>query len=212
MWICPVAMNRVILNRRFPHPKEGTMTRLIRLTALGSFLLLAVPVGTQAQEIEFESPERAQLIESAMSAAPESVSADATVLDWNLDVIREGTNDWTCLPDRADTPGTDPWCVNEPWLNFLKAYVAKEEPSYEQVGIAYMLQGDTPVSNTDPYATEKTTDEDWVEDLGAHLMVLVPDIASYSSLSTDPENGGPWIMWPDTPYAHIMIPLEGAPK
>jgi hypothetical protein len=21
-------------------------------------------------------------------------------------------------------------------------------------------------------------------------------------------NGGPWIMWPDTPYAHIMIPLE----
>lgn len=151
-------------------------------------------------------------IESAVSAAPASVSAEATVRDWDFNVIREGTNGWTCLPDNADTPGTDPWCVNAPWLNFLEAYVAKEKPTYEQVGIAYMLQGDTPVSNTDPYATEKTNDADWVEDLGAHLMIIVPDISSFSSLSTDPNNGGPWIMWPDTPYAHIMVPIEGPPK
>ena len=34
-------------------------------------------------------------------------------MDWNLEVIREGSNDWTCLPDRPDTPGNDPWCVTD---------------------------------------------------------------------------------------------------
>lgn len=74
-----------------------------------------------------------------------------------------------------------------------------------------MLRGDTPVSNTDPYATRKTNDADWVSGLGAHLMILVPDRDSFSSLPTDPHNGGPWIMWPDTPYAHIMIPIDSYP-
>lgn len=151
-------------------------------------------------------------IESAMSAGPPSVSADATIQDWDGTVLREGTNGWTCLPDRADTEGADPWCVDASWLNFIDAYVSKTEPTYETVGIAYMLVGDTPVSNTDPYATEKTNDEDWVEGLGPHLMVLVPDKAELEGMSTDPNNGGPWIMWPDTPYVHIMIPLEGAPE
>ena len=151
-------------------------------------------------------------IKSAESAAPSSISASATVRDWDGTILREGTNGWTCLPDNANTPGTDPWCVNEPWLNFLEAYVAKQKPTYREVGIAYMLMGDTPVSNTDPYATARTNDADWVEDLGAHLMMLVPDQSMFANLPTDPNNGGPWIMWPDTPYAHIMIPLEGAPK
>ncbi len=147
-------------------------------------------------------------ISSAMSAAPSSISAQATVTDWNFNVLRKGTNGWTCLPDRSDTPGNDPWCVNEPWLNFLKAYVKKETPSYTQVGFAYMLMGDTPVSNTDPYATEPTSPDDWVTDLGAHMMMLVPDKELLKVISKDHLNGGPWVMWPDTPYAHIMIPLE----
>ena len=102
--------------------------------------------------------------------------------DW---VLRKGTNGWTCLPDRPDTPGNDPWCVNEPWLNFLKAYVKKETPSYTQVGFAYMLMGDTPVSNTDPYATEPTSPEDWVTDLGPHMMMLVPDKELLKVISKD---------------------------
>lgn len=148
------------------------------------------------------------MIASAMSAAPESISANATIMDWDFSVVREGSNGWTCLPDRADTPGNDPWCVNDPWINFLKAYVNKEEPTYTEIGFAYMLQGDTPVSNADPFATEPTDPDDWVTDLGPHLMILNPDRTLLKSISTDHLNGGPWIMWPDTPYAHIMVPLE----
>ncbi len=147
-------------------------------------------------------------IASAMSAAPASISAQATIIDWNFKVLRKGTNGWTCLPDNPDTPGTDPWCVNEPWLDFLKAYVKKEPPTYKQIGFAYMMMGDTPVSNTDPYATTPTTPDDWVDHVGAHVMVLIPDKALLKGISKDHRNGGPWIMWPDTPYAHIMIPIE----
>jgi hypothetical protein len=147
-------------------------------------------------------------IASAMSAAPASVSGEARILDWNMNELRAGTNQWTCLPDRPDTPGNDPWCVTEPWLNFLGAYVSQEEPTYTEIGFAYMLQGDTPVSNSDPYATEPTGPEDWVTEIGPHLMILVPDKGLLENISTDHLNGGPWVMWPETPYAHIMIPLE----
>lgn len=175
----------------------------MRSAPITAVLLLAAPSVVAGQDDQ---------IASATSAAPASVSRDATVVDWEMNTLREGTNGWTCLPDNPGSPGTDPWCVNGPWIDFLHALMNREEPTYDQVGIAYMLMGDTPVSNTDPYATEKTTDEDWVDGLGAHLMVLVPDRSAYENISTDPRNGGPWIMWPNTPYAHIMIPIEAYPR
>ena len=152
------------------------------------------------------------VIANAMSAGPDSISKDATIMDWDDNVLREGTNGWTCLPDRQETPGNDPWCVNEPWMNFLSAYKSKTEPTYTGFGIAYTLEGDTPVSNTDPYATEKTNDADCVEDLAAHLIVLLPGREQLNAFSRDSNNGGPWVMWPDTSYAHLMVPIEGAPK
>ena len=175
---------------------------------IGFALVAGLPAMLTAQEPEFASPELEAQIESAMSAAPTSISANAAIVDWGMNELRAGTNEWTCLPDRPDTPGNDPWCITEAWMNFLHAYVNQTEPTYSKIGIAYMLQGDTPVSNSDPYATEPTGEEDWVTDLGPHLMMLVPDPALLESISTDHLNGGPWIMWPDTPYAHIMIPLE----
>ena len=119
------------------------------------------------------------LILNAMSAAPLSISYAASyaarIQTWDGTVIREGSNGWTCRPDRPDTPGNDPWCIDATWVGFLDALFAGREPNYDTFGTAYMLMGDTPVSNTNPVATEKTNDYDWVEGLGAHLMMLVPD-------------------------------------
>ena len=147
-------------------------------------------------------------IQSARSAAPSSISADATVIDWDMNVLSQGTSEWTCLPDRPTTPGNDPWCVTDAWLNFVEAFENKTEPTYTELGFAYLLQGDTSVSNADPFATEETGPADWVTDLGPHLMMLVPDREMLRTMSTDHLNGGPWVMFPDTPYAHIMIPLQ----
>ena len=52
----------------------------------------------------------------------------------------------------------------------------------------------------DPFATEETGPEDWVTDLGPHLMMVVPNREVLKAISTDHLNGGPWVMWPDTPY------------
>ena len=169
-----------------------------RAICLLSFLFLMMAAPASAQDP----------IPSAMSAAPPSISAQATIMDWNFRVLRQGNNGWTCLPDRQDTPGTDPWCITPAWMNFLRAYVNKTEPTYTEIGFAYMLMGDTPVSNSDPFATRETSPDDWVTHLGPHLMMLVPNRDALQSISTDHLNGGPWIMWPNTPYAHIMIPIE----
>ncbi|HSG05000.1 MAG TPA: hypothetical protein VLB09_01250 [Nitrospiria bacterium] len=171
---------------------------------LGVFITLALPLAALADQAQ---------IKSAESAGPASVSKNATIKDWNMKVIRKGTNEWTCLPDNADTPGPDPWCVNEPWLNFLDALMNKKDPSYKGVGVAYMLAGDTGVSNIDPAGTKENTPPDqWVDNLKSHVMILVPDIKSMSNISTDPKNGGSWIMWPKTPYAHIMLPIDSYPS
>ena len=68
-----------------------------------------------------------------------------------------------------------------------------------------MLSGDEGASNIDPYADSPTNDNQWIVE-GAHLMILAP-AALLDTLPTDPQNGGPYVMWKDTPYAHIMVPI-----
>jgi hypothetical protein len=165
--------------------------------------MLVVPAGALAQNAE---------VISAMSAGPVSVSYEATIQRWDGTVLREGSNGWTCLPDRPDTPGVDPWCADEVWMGFLHAMLNGAAPEYDRIGIAYMLRGDTPVSNVDPTATSATDDNVWVADLGPHLMMLVPGPDGFAGVSTDPYNGGPWVMFPDTPFAHLMIPITSYGK
>jgi hypothetical protein len=149
---------------------------------------------------------------AAENAAPSSLSKNATILSRDGQVIRIGNNGWMCLPDDPSTSGTDSICMNESWRNFMDALKNKKKPTYTQVGIAYMLQGDRPVSNTDPYATEPKPGDDWVDKLGAHMMVLVPDVETLKSLPTNSKNGGPWVMWAGTPYAHLMVPIDSYPS
>ena len=148
-------------------------------------------------------------IQSAISAGPASLAENATIMKWDGSVLREGTNGWVCRPDNPGNGGIDPWCHDEAWSNLLEALVNSKEPTYDKLGIAYMLAGDAPISNITPAG--KKEDGDWVEGLGAHLMILVPDQTMFDNVSTDPDNGGPWIMWPGTPYAHIMIPVDSYP-
>jgi hypothetical protein len=146
-------------------------------------------------------------VQNATSAAPPSVSDSATVMDASGKVLRQGTNGWTCLPDNPAVANNSPMCVDSAWLSFMDAFMNKRQPTVKSVGIAYMLQGDMPVSNTDPFATAPTPTNQWVENSGPHLMMIVPDAQQLDAISTDPNNGGPWVMWKGTPYAHIMVPV-----
>lgn len=151
-------------------------------------------------------------IENAMSAAPSALSAIATILDYEMDddgnfvVLREGSNGWSCFPDTPGTPSDDPMCVDQTWLDWTYAFVAGEEPNTTVPGLAYMLQGGTDASNTDPFATEPAAGEEWVTS-PPHVMLLVPGDIDQSVFSTEHGSGEPWIMWAGTPFEHIMMPV-----
>ncbi|MGH2690474.1 MAG: hypothetical protein ACRDKW_16955 [Actinomycetota bacterium] len=154
-------------------------------------------------------------IANALSAGPPEVTSAATVLDWPAEAggemteLRAGSNGWTCLPDIPGTPADDPMCLDSTFVAWMGAHQAGTPPAIERVGFGYMLQGGSTASNTDPFASEPAPDEEWLME-PPHVMMVVPDPRSLEGLTTDPDNGGPWIMWAGTPYAHVMMPVDEA--
>lgn len=143
----------------------------------------------------------------AMSAAPEEIAANATILDNDGNVLREGTNGYSCFPTPPNLIPPQPMCLDETWMAWADAWTNEREPVIEKAGIAYMLGGDGGVSNSDPYGFDPATADDWVA-AEQHLMLLLEDPASYEAFPSDPSYGGPWVMWKGTPYAHVMIPIS----
>ena len=99
-------------------------------------------------------------------------------------------------------------CNDAVWMKMMNAMGSKSDFSTDRVGISYMLQGDVGagVSNSDPFHADHKSAADYVE-TGPHIMVVVPK-APLKGITDDPKVGGPYVMWGDTPYAHIMIPVE----
>jgi hypothetical protein len=143
------------------------------------------------------------LIDSALSAAPASVTDAATIKDNDGNVLREGKSGFTCYPQAA-TAG--PMCNDAHWDALLAAKEAKQPFSTGQFGVSYMLAGEGDaigVSNSDPYASAPTSDNDWIKE-GPHMMLIVPDPAMLEGLSTNSRDPV-YVMWKNTPYEHVMI-------
>ena len=182
-----------------------------RTVALTLTLATLTAGALHAQDAAKDAARKAK-IASALSSAPTSVTDQATIMDWDNTVLRPGTNGWTCFPDMPENTGTDPMCLDGPWVNWAHAWMTKTKPTYAKMGFGYMLAGSGAESNTDPYAKGPTPDNQWIDRNIPHIMVIAPDPATLEDLSTDPNNGGPWVMWKGTPYVHIMVPTpEMAP-
>lgn len=190
--------------------RHFTCLAAVSLFVIGCQKAAPPPEQTQAQGPAPGTPE--WKIQNAMSAAPQAIAAAAAVMDWpaaeggEMAQLRAGTNGWTCLPDLAGTPSNDPMCVDQTFLTWAGAYMARKPVNITQAGFSYMLQGGEG-SNTDPYATAPTADNQWGKE-GPHVMMIVPNPAALSGLTTDPNTGGPWLMWKGTPYAHVMMPTN----
>ena len=196
---------------------------MIRVKILVALSLLLVPAFLYAQHSHNAAAGKgsgmttAQKIANAMSAAPESVSKNATILDWadtpngQPKELRKGTNSWVCFPNTprelVGAAGDDPMCIDKEWQSWAQAWMSKTAPKVTGSGLAYMLRGDRGVSNTDPYATAPTPDNHWVV-APPHVMVLYSDLKMLDGFPTDPMSGGPWVMWKGTPYAHLMVPVS----
>jgi hypothetical protein len=154
-----------------------------------------------------------QLIQSAMKAAPAKVAAGAKIVaaddKGGMRTLREGSNGFTCMPDNPTTPGPDPMCMDAAAMDWAGAWVGHKPPPSGKIGLMYMLSGGTDASNTDPYATKPDASNHWVE-TGAHVMIVGADQAFYDMYpkDADPDTSVPYVMWPGTPYQHLMIPIK----
>jgi hypothetical protein len=153
-------------------------------------------------------------IRLAMTGAPADIAKNATIMDVDekgqMKQLRAGTNGWTCMPSAggaAGAAGADPMCLDKTWMGWANGWMHKTDPQVKTMGIAYMLRGDKGASNTDPYATGPTANNQWVVS-PPHIMVLVPDPKLLDTLPTDPHSGGARVMWKGTKYAHIMVPIN----
>ncbi len=163
--------------------------------------LLLVSLNSYGEESVTDKIVRAQ------SAAHPAISENATIMDVDGKLLKKGTNGWTCMPGIM-LGDTNPMCNDAVWGKLMKAVATKAEFKTDRIGISYMMQGDAMVSNSSPYATDKNNGDVWVQE-GPHLMLVVPK-EMLKGLSDDPTNGGPYVMWKDTPYAHIMVPVVAA--
>jgi hypothetical protein len=119
------------------------------------------------------------LIRDALSAAPPSLAATATVMDWDHKVLRQGSGGYTCHPTQPalrKKGGREPMCLDKVWIEWADAWANKKPFKANQVGVAYMMAGDTGASNTDPFAEVATGNNQWVVE-GPHIMVIMPDPA-----------------------------------
>jgi hypothetical protein len=148
------------------------------------------------------------------------VAKDAAIMDWGatptapMKELRKGTNGWMCMPSTPTQFGGaasgDPMCLDKAWSTWAGAWTAKKDPPAGLSGVAYMLKGDRGASNTDPFATGPTATNQWIVS-PPHTMVLFPNLSALDAYPTDPHNGGPWVMWKGTKYAHLMVPVAAMP-
>ncbi len=178
------------------------MSKNIISKSVLAVLIMALGIGSSIAGSDQE-----KRIAHARAAAPLLISADATVVV-DGEVAVEGSNGWTCMPDTMSNDGAA-ICIDAEWGKMMSAMVAKEPFKASGIGISYMLLGEPPgsgVSNSNPYEADPKNAHDYVE-TGPHLMVIVPK-EMLEGITTDPSTGGPYVMWKDTDYAHIMIPVD----
>jgi len=178
--------------------------KLSSIVPIASVCTLLAAAGT-AQTSDVSAEDLMQRLEGV---APAAVLENATLLhigeDGETQTVKEGSNGWTCM-----YPGGDPMCADAEAVKWAQAYMGQENPP-DTLGFVYMLLGDEGASNVDPYAEGETADNAWVQ-TGPHVMVVgsgaQPLLESYPKEVPDGA-AQPWVMWPDTPYAHLMVPVE----
>jgi hypothetical protein len=193
---------------------ENAMHTTRFVAALAAVLAgaMAIPALAQQKGMAHKPPTTdKEMIANALSAAPRAVARDATVMAMDdkgqMRVLRQGKGEFTCLPDIPHTPGNDPMCADRNAMAWVEAWLGKKPPAADRIGIVYMLKGGSDASNDDPYATKPAPGHKWI-DTGPHIMVVggARMLGGYPKSAANPRS--PYIMFPGTPYEHIMIPVR----
>ena len=142
------------------------------------------------------------------TAAPEQIVAHATIVmmqDGKPKSLQAGTNGFTCMI----SPDGTPLCADENGMAWNAAVRSKTDPP-NKIGFIYMFAGDNGTSNHDPY--QRASHQHWVQ-TGPHVMIVGPgvrEMVGYPRTADVSDPTQPYVMFPGTPYEHLMLPVTAA--
>jgi hypothetical protein len=175
--------------------------------ASGNYSNSAITMLLAGESIPNSKAERilAAKISRAMLSGPRHITENATIADMDADgntvILRQGTNEWVCLPGDENEIGNVPMCADPMGLQWMKDIMAKKPaPTNTAPGIIYMLCGATQHSNTDPFDTTSPAIP-----IGPHWMIIWPYNAARDGLPNTVRDAGAWVMFDGTPYAYLHI-------
>jgi len=189
---------------------------LIFCAALVPVLLSAQTTPPPAAEVQ---------IAGAVSPAPDSLRAGAAVLGYDqagkLVTLRAGSNNLICLADDPAAKSFHPACYQrelEPFMARGRALRAEglKRDAIDSVRLAEIMSGalrmpPRPTTLYEYFGKKENFDPATGKVSGASAVYVVytPYATEASTgLSTVPLPGGPWLMYPGKPWAHIMIVPE----
>lgn len=186
--------------------------RSLLLCCLVASLLIVAPTRAQQQS----SPGADTQITAAVKAAPESMRDAATVRgyepDGTLTTLREGSGQLVCLADDPDEEGFHVACYHESLAPFMQrgrelrrqGVAAVDSVRHAEIEGGTLTYPDHPAAL---YNLSGSYDAaaDTVRDASRLHVVYVPyETPESTGLPSRPQ-GGPWLMEPGQPWAHIMI-------
>jgi hypothetical protein len=184
--------------------RERAMSLFLSL-ALTSMSVNSIAQGQAANRDR--PPESTQeKISRALSSGPANVTRDATVAEMDdagdLKVLRQGSNEFTCVPGNPKVLGKPPYCADRAAVQWnIDRIQHKPGPTIREPGIEYMLAGAMVKNGADPNGPPVHVPPHW--------MILWPFDIANSGLSTSRKQAGAYILLPGTPWAHIHV--MGAP-
>lgn len=183
-------------------------------------VVAALPVSIGAQAVSYPVPERQ--IAAAVSPLPEPLQKGAKVLGYDetgkVVTLRAGTNDMVCLSDNPQNKRFHVSCYHkslEPFMSRgreLRARKLTEEQvdsiRARDVRAKRLVMPARPAALYQYFAARDSVDAGTGAVKGAqYLYVVYTPYATHKTtgISEAPVPGGPWIMFPGTPFAHLMI-------
>lgn len=172
----------------------------VKSTIVGLFVLSLAPV-SMADEMSKE-----EKIASAMSAAPTRISKDATILDADGTLLREGTNRWTCKPGGPPGSRDYPICNDPVFVEWSETVWQGKPFSTDVVGYSYMLAGGFAPDVFDPDVKKSDAGANSHHE-GPHMMLIMPSHDLLAHLSGDPKDEDIFVVFKGTDYEIVIIPL-----
>jgi hypothetical protein len=184
------------------------------------FGLLAITgLAAGAQSVSY--PSAARQIAAAVSPLPEQQQATARVLGHDasgkLVVLRQGSNDFTCIADDAVAKQYHVACYHKSLEPFMARgrelhAMKKSREVIDSVRGADIKAGrysmpSKPAALYQYYASRDSVDASGNVKGASFLYVVYTPYATAKStgITENPIEGGPWIMYPGKPWAHLMI-------